>query len=75
MTIRRASQDETVELICFAHYGRQDGRIVERVLADPQNRGLAGLGTFLPLGTVIHLPDLTPLRPAAETRLIVNPWD
>ena len=70
-----AIQGDTVEQMVFDHYGRQDGRLVERVLDHKANRGLASAGTFLPLGQKVFMPDLTPLRSAAETRLIVNPWD
>lgn len=75
MTFVPAKQGETLELMVFDHYGRQDGKLVERVLDHKNNRRLAALGEILPLGTSVFMPDITPLRPAAETRLIVNPWD
>lgn len=74
MSIQYARQGDTVELMVFEHYGRQDGRLVERVIDDLQNRHLAELPEILPIGTLVFMPDIEPLR-KAEDRLIVNPWD
>lgn len=75
MTFVSAKQGETLELMVFDHYGRQDGRLVERVLDHKQNRTIADAGEVLSLGQKVFMPDIKPLRPAAETRLIINPWD
>lgn len=47
-------QGDTVDLMCWAYYGRTDG-VVEQVLE--ANPGLAGHGPVLPVGTLITLPD------------------
>lgn len=64
----RAQQGDTVDLICYRHYGRTAG-VTEFVLAS--NPGLADLGPVLPHGTPVELPDLPP--PAQEK--IVQLWD
>lgn len=66
-----ALQGDTVDAICWRHYGRTVG-MTEAVYA--ANPGLAVLGPLLPLGTQIELPDL-PTQPAAATRHLVNLWD
>lgn len=74
MSFSYARQDDTVELMVFEHYGRQDGRLVERVIDHLENRHLADLPEFLPIGTAVFMPVIEPLR-QPEDRLIVNPWD
>ena len=74
MEVKYARQGDTAELMVFKHYGRQDGRLVERVVDNIENRHLAGLPEILPMGTSVFMPDIEPLR-RAEDRLIVNPWD
>jgi len=63
-----AQQGDTVDDICWRHYGRTQ-QVVERVYA--ANPGLAESGAVLPHGCEVALPDL-PDAPAAET---VNLWD
>jgi phage tail protein X len=53
--IVRALQGDTVDSLCWRHYGRTDGT-VEAVLE--ANAGLADLGAILPVGTPVHLPAL-----------------
>ncbi|MCI0152144.1 tail protein X [Paraburkholderia sediminicola] len=48
-----AQQGDTVDALCWRHYGRTDGT-VEAVLE--ANAGLADYGVVLPLGTVVYLP-------------------
>ena len=51
-----AEQNDNLDAVCWRYYGRSSG-IVEMVLeANPQ---LATLGTILPHGTQITLPDIT----------------
>lgn len=49
----RTIQGDTVDLLCWRHYGRTDGT-VEAVLE--ANAGLADLGVVLPIGTPVELP-------------------
>ena len=64
-----ANQGETVAAICWRIDGRTAG-VTEAVLdADP---GLADLGTTLPHGTLVQLPEMAP---QAEQRQMVNLWD
>jgi phage tail protein X len=65
-----AQQGDTVDLICWRHYGTTAG-ITEQVLA--ANPGLADLGAVLPLGTTVLLPELT--EPPAPTLTLINLWD
>jgi phage tail protein X len=50
-----AQQGDTVDLLCWRHYGRSDGT-VEAVLE--ANGGLADYGVVLPHGLSVYLPDL-----------------
>lgn len=65
----RAQQGDTVDAICWRHYGRTAG-VVEQVL--DANPGLADLGPVIPHGTLIALPDVAV---QAEQRPMVNLWD
>lgn len=51
-----ALQDDSVDEICFRHYGRTR-QVVEQVYA--ANRGLAELGVRLPHGYPVELPALS----------------
>jgi len=69
MPIIIANQGDTVDALCWRHYGRTAG-VTEAVL--DANPGLADLGTILPHGTPVQLPDVAP---QAEQRQMVNLWD
>ena len=69
MASLRALQGDTVDAICWRHYGRTAG-VVEAVLE--ANPGLADLGSILPDGQLVNLPE-TP--PQAAQRQMVNLWD
>jgi len=64
-----AHQGDTVDALCWRHYGRTAG-VTEAVLA--ANPGLADFGAILPHGTPVDLPDLTPTPPPAR---MVKLWD
>lgn len=66
-----ALQGDTLDLICWRVLGTTQGHVVEDALA--LNPGLAALGTVLPQGTVIVLPD--PPVAAAATLQTINLWD
>ncbi|SFC22090.1 P2-like prophage tail protein X [Bosea sp. CRIB-10] len=61
----------TVDLIVFRHFGNPDTRLVE--LTYELNRGLADLGTIVPVGTEIDLPEAPPSSP--PRRETVRLWD
>lgn len=65
----RSVQGDTVDAICWRHYGRTAG-LVELVL--DANPGLADLGTVLPNGTLVNLP-AAPVQ--TQQRQMVNLWD
>lgn len=69
MASLRAEQGDTVDAICWRHYGRTAG-VVEQVL--DANPGLADLGPVIPHGTQVLLPEQA-VR--AEQRQMVNLWD
>lgn len=48
-------QGDTVDALCWRHYGRTDGT-VEAVLE--ANNGLADYGPVLPLGLSVELPEI-----------------
>lgn len=70
MTTATALAGETVDAICWRVLGRTRD-VTEQVLA--LNPGLAGLGTALPAGTVVTLPELTALAP--EVLETIQLWD
>lgn len=55
-------QGDTVDLLCWRHYGRTDGT-VEAVLE--ANAGLADMGLVLPMGTVVYLPAIDAVESTA----------
>lgn len=64
-------QDEmTIDLLVWRALGRQDQQLVEQTLT--LNPGLAALGTILPIGSVVELPELQPAR--ARLRETVKLW-
>ncbi|WPP47716.1 tail protein X [Pseudomonas sp. AN-1] len=63
-----AAQGDTLDAICWRHYGRTAG-VVEQVL--DANPGLASLGPILPHGTAVQLPDIT----TQQQRQTVQLWD
>jgi phage tail protein X len=65
----RTQQNETVDGLCWRHYGRTAG-VTEAVL--DANPGLADHGPILPQGIVVTLPEA---QPAAPQRQMVNLWD
>lgn len=70
MTTRYVTRDnDTVDLICWRHYGVSSGA-VELVLE--ANPGLASLGAVLSAGTVIILPTMPEAVPVDTT---VRLWD
>lgn len=70
MTTATALDGETIDGICWRVLGRTRD-VTEQVLA--LNPGLAALGTKLPAGTRVILPDLADMAPALiET---VQLWD
>lgn len=68
MAIIRANQNETLDALCWRHYGRTAG-VVEAVLE--ANPGLADLGPNLPQGHPVTLPDAAP-QPEQQA---VTLWD
>lgn len=64
----RALQGDTVDALCWRHYGRTAG-VTEQVLE--ANPGLAALGPVLPMGLEIEIPD----QPAQPVTRRVQLWD
>ncbi|TDJ76959.1 phage tail protein [Pseudomonas putida] len=66
---KRTQQNDTVDALCWRHYGRTAG-VVEAVLN--ANPGLADQGPVLPAGLLVTLPDQ---QTAAPERQTVSLWD
>jgi phage tail protein X len=66
---KRTQQNDTVDALCWRHYGRTAG-VVEAVLE--ANPGLATRGATLPAGLLVNLPEL---QAAAPDRQVVSLWD
>lgn len=65
----RAQQNDTVDALCWRHYGRTAG-VTEAVLE--ANPGLADYGPTLPQGLLVQMPEA---QAAAPQRQMVNLWD
>lgn len=64
-----ARQGDTLDALCWRHYGRTAG-VVEAVLE--ANPGLADLGPILPHGQRVVLPEQAP-QPQRQD--LINLWD
>lgn len=64
----RALQGDTVDTLCWRHYGRTAG-VTEQVLE--ANPGLAEHGPVLPMGLEVELPD----QPTRAVTQRVQLWD
>jgi phage tail protein X len=65
----RAYQHDTVDALCWRHYGRTAGVTEEVLKANP---GLADHGPTLPQGLAVTMPDA---KSAAPERQMLNLWD
>lgn len=65
----RAHQNDTVDALCWRHYGRTAGVTEVVLLANP---GLADYGPTLPQGLMVTMPDA---QSTAPERQMVNLWD
>ncbi|WP_436882792.1 tail protein X [Enterobacter asburiae] len=63
-----ATQGDTIDLMCWHHYGKTRG-VTERVYA--ANPGLCEKGPLLPAGTQVWMPEV----PEQTTAEIVQLWD
>lgn len=68
-TTVRAHQNDTVDALCWRHYGRT-AAVTEAVLE--ANPGLADHGPTLPQGLAVTLPDA---QTTAPLRQMVNLWN
>jgi phage tail protein X len=64
----RAQQGDTIDALCWRHYGRTAG-VTETVLE--ANPGLADHGPTLPQGLLVMMPDI---QSAAPQRQMLNLW-
>lgn len=64
-----AHQGDTLDALCWRHYGRTAG-VVEAVLE--ANPGLADLGPILPHGQRVVLPEQAPQPQRLD---LINLWD
>lgn len=69
-----AELGDTIELIVWKHYelqGEQHDAQIGRVLRHPANQGIVHLPPVLPMGTVVHCPELViEDRPTVRRRAI-----
>ena len=65
----RTRDGDSLDAICWKHYGRQAGAVEAVLEANP---GLSEVGPVLPAGFVIGLPELPQTAPEIET---VGLWD
>ena len=65
----RTKDGDTLDAICWAHYGQQAGAVEDVLEANP---GLAQVGTIFSAGVLIELPDRSAL---SQTIQPVRLWD
>jgi len=65
----RTIQNDTVDALCWRHYGRTSGVSESVLLANPR---LADHGPVLPAGLLVIMPEL---QNTAPQRQMVNLWD
>lgn len=65
----RTQQNDSVDTLCWRHYGRTAG-VTEAVLA--ANPGLADHGPVLPQGLEVNMPEA---QASAPQRQMVNLWN
>lgn len=65
----RTKDGDTLDAICWAHYGQQAGAVEDVLEANP---GLARVGTIFPAGVLIELPARNAL---SQTIQPVRLWD
>ncbi|WP_118987167.1 tail protein X [Photorhabdus sp. CRCIA-P01] len=63
-----AQQNDTVDALCWRHYGRTQGMTEQVLLVNP---GLAEYGIILPHGTEVEMPEIM----TATTKPILQLWD
>ena len=64
----RSQQNESVDALCWRHYGRTQGAVEAVLQANP---GLARQGLILPQGLLVHMPTLS----APPPKTTVTLWD
>lgn len=68
MNIYRTRQGDTVDGVCWKHYGRTAETVESVLRANPE---LADHGPVLPAGLLIALPE----TPAPERQTLIRLWD
>lgn len=63
-------QGDTLDFLCWRHYGTERGGTVEAVLN--ANPGIGDYGPVLPAGVAVVLPDL--VQPA-QAEAVINLWE
>lgn len=70
MTKISTVQGDTVDLICWKHYGQSSGMVEQVLNANPH---LAGLDPILTIGTEIDLPEISNNQQSSEATIQL--WD
>lgn len=65
----RTQQNDTVDALCWRHYGRTAGVSESVLIANPR---LADHGPVLPAGLLVTMPEL---QNTAPQRQMVNLWE
>jgi phage tail protein X len=58
-----ALQGETIDALCWRHYGSTNGTVEAVLEANP---GLADDGVMLPMGTIVEMPALSKAGPTKQ---------
>jgi len=65
----RAMQNESVDALCYRHYGSTQGQVERVLIANP---GLADFGVIVPEGMLVDMPDSVL---SSTQKPLINLWD
>lgn len=77
MAVLSSLEGDTIELMVYRHYGRQDADLLQRVLDHAANKELSAIGPVLPVGTVVTMPTVPEADAAVPGAVAaaVSLWD
>ncbi|NIJ70584.1 tail protein X [Xanthomonas sp. 60] len=65
-------QGDTLDALCHRHLGTTAGMVEQALQLNP---GISLLGTHLPMGTEVELPDAPPAASSTVERPLIQLWN
>lgn len=77
MAVLTSLEGDTIELMVYRHYGRQDAELLQRVLDQAANKELSAIGPILPVGMAVTMPAIPEASAAVPGAVAaaVSLWD